>query len=288
MSGLGGVHPGRIAGVPQSVAEAPGSGEARLGAASPLHSKIMITSARIGEFQIIREESSKAGQRRAHGVYGNHRLFAKQTTPQELVREVLCNLLAQAAGIPVPKCFVIKPSGGAADDQFWFATEVAGRNYARAARSNLVQTTDFTNWRFFLQTVAFDSWIANDDRTPQNLLFLGLNEYALIDHGEALPEAMEASDSFRNNLVQHMIAANPDVARRTLAKQVTDSARRFADIKFSEIQMAGMPRGWRGNPEFARYCILLTDRLNHLPQLIETEFGTAQGNLILEFNHDRR
>ena len=252
----------------------------------------MITPVRLGEFQIIREESSKAGGRRAIGVYDNRRLFAKQTSRQELIREVLCNLLAQATDIPVLDCFVVRPVDAVSDDpvpdEYWFATELSGQDYARAARSNLTQTTDLTSWPFFLRAVAFDSWIANEDRTPQNLLFLGRNQYALIDHGEALPEAMTSSSLSRNNLARHMIQGNPGVNPRELAKLVIDSAHQFAHVEFSKILLAGLPEGWRGNPEFERYCRLLADRLHHLPRLIETEFETGQGSLILEFNSDQR
>ncbi len=143
----------------------------------------MLTPVRVGSFTLVKNLSSPDRNSRmlAQGwTDSGVPVIAKRLPRYELIREVVCNLLAQAVEIPVPECFVVEYEQAQLEntsvDRYWFATHYSGASsYARAARSNLVQTTELMKWAHFLPSIGFDTWIGNQDRTMTNLLFEGRN-----------------------------------------------------------------------------------------------------------------
>lgn len=239
----------------------------------------MITPVRIGELRILRE--LPGGRRRlVDGQFDGHRVLAKTVSRAELIREVLCNLLAQAASIRVPDCFVLHTSQDG--DERWFASAQSGNDYLRAFRGNQANFEGLQHGPSLWRLIAFDTWIGNEDRTPKNLLFQAPGEFLPIDHGEALPSGMKPDSRYRNMLARHLIAEERD-SPQALAAQVRQAMASFADVNFSQILMAGLPEGWNANPEFTEWCSVLRERLRNLPDLIEAEFRTGQGSTILEF-----
>ena len=242
----------------------------------------LITPVRIGELRILTEVPH--GKRRlAQGLFGDHRVFAKQVPRSELIREVLCNLLAQAVSIPIPNCFVLSTDQD--DGDRWFASERSGTDYLRTFRGNQSNFEGLKEGPSLWRLVAFDTWIGNEDRTPKNLLFQAPGEFLPIDHGEALPSGMKPNSRYRNRLARHLIAEGRD-SPQALAAQVRRAMADFADVDFSQILIAGLPEGWGANPEFAEWCRVLRERLRYLPDLIEAEFKTGQGSTIWEFQRD--
>ena len=218
-------------------------------------------------------------------------VIAKNLPRYELIREIVCNLLAQAVDLPVPQCFVVEYGQAlpenASTNHFWFATQYSGASsYSRVARSNLTQAIDLTKWPHFLTAIGFDTWIGNQDRTMANLLFEGRNRYSLIDHGEALPQDMRPESQYRNELAEVLIARNERVSRDKLAEKVKQRTGHFANVDFSQIAIAGLPDGWKGNPEFWNCCKLLRDRVEHLPQLIDAVFRTSQGQILWDIKDE--
>ena len=208
----------------------------------------------------------------------------KHTPHHQLVREVLCNLLAQMVGIPVPTPCVldIRESelwdGG---DSFVFATRYAGySDLLQRTRESPTVVDRLVSWPSFLVSIAFDEWIANEDRTLSNLLFAGRREFLLIDHGEALPNHMDKGTKFRNSLARHLIASEPRTARQSLARRVKDSCTSFGQLNYGQLETAALLGAWKGNPEFGECMRLLQDRVNELPALIEEEFHVGQAQLL--------
>lgn len=86
----------------------------------------MITTVRIGELRALREHA-EGSRRLIEGITGDHRVLGKEVSRAELIREVLCNLLAQAANIRVPDCFVLRIGQG--EGEFWYGSTYSGRDY---------------------------------------------------------------------------------------------------------------------------------------------------------------
>lgn len=242
----------------------------------------MITTVRIGELRALREHA-EGSRRLIEGITGDHRVLGKEVSRAELIREVLCNLLAQAANIRVPDCFVLRIGQG--EGEFWYGSTYSGRDYLRTFRGNQSNFEGLKDGPSLWRLIAFDTWIGNEDRTPKNLLFQAPGEFMPIDHGEALPSGMKPNSRYRNRLARHLIAEEKD-SPQALAAQVRRSMADFADVDFSQILIAGLPEGWGANPEFAEWCRVLRERLRYLPDLIEAEFKTGQGSTIWEFQRD--
>ena len=253
----------------------------------------MLTPVRIRPFTLVKNLSDPDGSNRilAQGWADDVQVIAKSLPRYELIREVVCNLLAQAVEIPVPDCFVVEyehaqPASPLIED-YWFATQYTGTSsFSRVARSNLTQSTDLTKWVHFLPSIGFDTWIGNQDRTMTNLLFEGRNRYSLIDHGEALPQDMRPESRYRNNLAEILLARNKQLSGDKLAEKVKHKIEHFSNVDFAQIALAGLPDGWSGNPEFWNCCKLLRDRVEYLPELIDAVFTTSQSQILWDIKDE--
>lgn len=253
----------------------------------------MLTPVRIRPFILIRHLSGPGDNERAlaQGWAGEAQVIAKMLPRHELIREVVCNLLAQAVGLPVPECFVVEFEHGKSEtnpaQSHGFATQYTGAiPYSRVVRSNLNQTIDVTKWAHFLPSIGFDTWIGNQDRTMTNLLFEGGNGYSLIDHGDALPPGMRPESRYQNKFAELLIAQNEQASRDGLAEKVKQKMGHFVDVDFAQIATARLPDGWGGNPEFWNCCRLLRDRVEYLPRLIDTVFKTSQGQILWDIKDE--
>ena len=208
----------------------------------------------------------------------------KRIPHHQLVREVLCNLLAQMVGLPVPTPCVLDIRESElwdGEESFVFATSYEGHSdLLQRARLSPTVVSRLVRWPNFLEMIAFDEWIANEDRTLSNLLFAGGREFLLIDHGESLPNYMSKGTKFRNGLARHLIASEPGTTRQSLAQRVKDSCAEFGQLDFRQLETAALLGSWKGNPEFGECVRLLQDRVNELPALIEEEFQVGQAQLL--------
>lgn len=253
----------------------------------------MLSPVRIGKFTLVQNLSGSDENNRmlAQGWVDGVTVVAKSLPRHELIREIVCNLLAQAVGLPVPECFVVEYEQAQPvnvySNRYWFATLYTGAStYRRLARGNMVQTLDLTQWTHFLPSIGFDTWIGNQDRTMTNLLFEGRNRYSLIDHGEALPQDMLPETRYRNTFAEILIARNERVSRDKLSEKVKQKIGHFTSADFAQIAIAGLPDGWGGNPEFWNCCQLLSDRVEYLPQLVDTVFRTSQGQILWDIKDE--
>ena len=252
----------------------------------------MVTPVRTAELMSIEKEmvggSHPAIIATLRSSAGDTTAYVKDIPAYELVREVLCNLVAQAVGLEVSNCFVVRPhsdrGGLAQGSKFLFATELfSGGTLAHTARTPALRANSgISGWQGLRKAIAFDTWVGNEDRTAENLVFLGKNKFALIDHGEAFPPNMSDRSEHRNLLAGHLLALSERVSKQGLARSVLNECSHFSQVDMNGILVASLAESWNGNPEFAECCRLLTDRLNYLPKLIEALFDSGQGQLLLD------
>ena len=219
---------------------------------------------------------------RADTTAGRSRVLVKHTPLHELVREVLCNLLAQAVALPVPVPYVLKRSRGPTRTiDHVFGTDFSGgRSLARAAREAPATGNHLLRWPAFLKAIAFDEWIANGDRTAGNLLYLGRKGFALIDHGEALPNGIGPDTKVPNRLARHLVASDPTAHPQDLSERVLASCAHFGTVNFGQVEIAASAPSWRGQTMLSECIRLLRDRIEHLPALVEEGFRVKQGQLL--------
>lgn len=222
----------------------------------------------------------------ANTTAGHTQVIAKRLPRHELVREVLCSLLAQAVDLPVPQPYVLDVTDSSWAEQhgikYVFGTSCgAGRSWMRVARQAPATVANLVEWSKLLAAIAFDEWIANGDRDPSNLLFIGQREFQLIDHGEALPNRLvHAGTKLPNGLARHLVGSHSTADGSELARRVLASCANFGTVNFRQIEIAAMVESWGGQPEFGEAVRLLEDRLRHLPTLVEEEFRVNQGQLL--------
>ena len=202
----------------------------------------------------------------------------------QLVREVVCSLLAELVGIPVPTPYVLDTQGSEWDEgepRYVFGTGYEGySDLLSPARESPVAVQRLLQWPSFLAAVGFDEWIANEDRTLSNLLVAGRRDFLLIDHGEALPNHMGDDTKLRNGLARHLVASESSANRHDLVQSVKAACVHFGAVELAPLETAGMVGSWNGNPEFSACLRLLHRRLSALPALIEEEFRLGQGQLL--------
>lgn len=129
------------------------------------------------------------------------------------------------------------------------------------------------------KAIAFDSWIANSDRTPANLLFRGTSDFLLIDHGEAIPDGMPVDASVVNRLARIAFSDVSRVEEDVAVQRVQHAAAAFDQVDFKKIEVASLAQGWGGESMLKECCRFLADRLRFLDDLIVQSFGGGQQSL---------
>ncbi|MDE0444084.1 MAG: hypothetical protein OXL38_18490 [Gammaproteobacteria bacterium] len=168
-----------------------------------------------------------------------------------------------------------------ADMQFAFASLEVDTQSAFRLRDDTVLRSQLSRWPSLRAAIAFDEWIANADRTIDNLLFRGASDFVLVDHGEAIPSGMSV-DALTVNQLARLVY--PEVNRdeeHTAIQQVRQAAWAFDQVDFDQIKVASHARWWGGEQMLGECCRFLEDRRGHLDGLINELFGVGQQTLPL-------
>ena len=100
-------------------------------------------------------------------------VFVKPCRSYQLVREVLCNLLAGALGLPVPRAVLLDVSsspGGRhlldrhGEGKFAFGVQRRGVDLRQVLRRNRRTEDMLLDWPLLPRAIAFDEWVGNEDR----------------------------------------------------------------------------------------------------------------------------
>jgi hypothetical protein len=146
----------------------------------------------------------------------------KDLDQKELSNELLASVLARCAGLQIPDSYLAVVMGNDLAVRkaprtregchlVFASVDVKVPNITFRAQSStpseqgqLLQ--DILGWGDLGHLYAFDSWIANIDRHPGNLLFGGKNQIWLIDHGQCFsgpawqPGDLDPNADYRNRL----------------------------------------------------------------------------------------
>ncbi len=211
--------------------------------------------------------------------------FVKPVPAYQVVREVLCALIAEEAGLPVLRPGVVPLDGSLFQtrERFAFATRALDVRPLPRMRDDVVLRRHLAQWPHLALAIAFDEWIGNSDRTVGNLLFRGAGEFVLIDHGEAIPANTPPQSASTANLLARLAFA--DVSRdekHAAVQRVRSAAGRFHEIDMAGIVDASRAELWSPLDMLRECCRWLTDRLPHLDDLIAERFGSRQRSLAMQ------
>ena len=215
--------------------------------------------------------------------------FVKLIPPYQIVREVLCALIAQEVGLPVlrPGVVLLNDAPFQTSERVAYGTlATPEQSLLRSMHDDSVLRSQLSRWPHLPLAIAFDEWIANSDRTVRNLLFRGASDFVLIDHGEAIPNGMPVGGAVPNLLARLAYAdVNRDELRLAVGR-VQDAAVAFDRIDMVSIQNASLAGNWDLDGMLSECCRFLTDRLAHLNDLIAQSLGVGQRNLPLRLQSE--
>ena len=141
---------------------------------------------------------------------GPRNLYLKSLDPRRLLIELFCSQIGRALALPIPRPYIVVARPRTIEPTFPDVTQLlfGCREEAHPALSAFTRQADevvgiLRRWTKVRDAAAFDSLIANEDRTAKNFLF-GAAEHALwlIDHEDALRDTFEPGDITRNEILQ--------------------------------------------------------------------------------------
>lgn len=211
--------------------------------------------------------------------------LVKPVPAYQVVREVLCAMIAEEAGLPVlrPGVVPLDRSPLRTPERFAFGTLALDARPLPRMRDDNVLRRHLAQWPHLALAIAFDEWIGNSDRTVGNLLFRGAGDFVLIDHGEAIPADMSPQRASTANLLA--LLAFADVRRdeeRAALQRVRSAAARLHEVDMASVMEASRAELWSPPDMLRECCRWLTDRLPHLDDLIAGRFGSGQRSLSMQ------
>lgn len=149
-----------------------------------------------------------------------HRAYIKVLGSRQLVNELVCSTLGQAAGLPIPEGFIVRATSTELPESSMlanhkgealiFACADVGRPSLKrrlAQDGNEFAQQFLADWEDGDATAIFDEWIANPDRHPGNLLVEGPGKVWLIDHGHSFTGPnWKATDLVPDRAVKNQVA----------------------------------------------------------------------------------
>ena len=141
---------------------------------------------------------------------------------------------------------------------------------------------ELSKWQEALRLAAFDEWIFNRDRIPNNLIFAGEGSFWLIDHDDALPGYALPSASANSQLLQLLSHNKSEIELFRICKELRTFVAEYRSIDWNEIfdlvrsdQLTGSATMFNSHIRF------LSGRIEHLDRIFSESLGIRQGELNL-------
>jgi len=156
--------------------------------------------------------------------------YAKPLEKESFAIECLTSLLGIKLGLPIPEPIIAITDQGEA----WYATidighpslrqtiDLGNNNEVLNTESNLAILKKLSEWCDLNNAIAFDEWIANDDRHIGNVLFDGVKSFWLIDHDQAMRPRFGSGNPVKNQLLTIKMIFNEsnEIEKQRLKNQI--------------------------------------------------------------------
>ena len=206
----------------------------------------------------------------------------KASNAQEMAKEAFANALAKALGLTAPEQYVVdtKNFGGwerRFGQRYVYASALASKwdryDPRRLQGVTLDSADPLLKWKEFPLAVLFDEWIANPDRTPQNLLFSGSGQFMLIDNEQGFPNFASPSEAHGvNYLASHFFHSSSTSNRMQQAFAAIGQAR---TIRIEALQFPALSTIDGCSEQIEQCRSFVQQRWPHLPDLLH-----ARANVI--------
>lgn len=217
--------------------------------------------------------------------------YIKLLSIGDVAKEALCAVLARCLYLPVPQPFYVYTdpinAGQASGNRFNIAFGLQEELLPfRRLRDDDIAARELLSWSSLYQCAAFDAWIANGDRFPDNLLFAGNHDFWMIDHDDALAGYLLPSSSVNSRLFEIIRAGKSEHELYQIRERMLSYAKDYAEIDWNHIKKLVRPIELPGSEQyFDGYIEQLRKRGQHMRSIITTELGIKQASI--EFIEDR-
>ncbi len=214
-------------------------------------------------------------------------LYVKLGLPtRAMLAEVLCAQIAHCLGLetPLPYLVTVAPhhvgrERGTAIRLAFGAEDLSERAMARPIRS-LDLLLDLLRKRKIEDLVAvFDEWIANDVRSPSDILVSPEARLYLIDHEAALGQHVAPADEVTNWLAGQLLTGLDTRARSQFLRRLRGRLAALHRVQLGEPPVA-LGFAQDGVPLYRALLQFLAERLGHMDRLISRRVMPEQGYLV--------
>lgn len=214
-------------------------------------------------------------------------MYVKAVEPRTLAVEVICAIIGRALGLPMPRPALVRVTSralpSAAMPTVFFGSESIDNPDLKQWLNRDAEhvLSQLARWSKLLDAGCFDEWTGNADRHGGNILYGGGNNFALIDHSEALPRGLQVAKAAPDNLLLSHAAAcrsSKDIdALFSSAKACTEP---FAATSVRAEVLTTL-HGLSGQATVDGLVAFLHQRIHSLMLLISKRIGHAQNSLVL-------
>lgn len=223
---------------------------------------------------------------------GKSAAYVKLLPNKALANELVCTVLGQAAGLPVPDGFLVQVSIDDYPDSLFLLDQKLTHTLAygsvdlnspslarKFSADNVAFDTLISGWSRWNEALLFDEWVSNGDRHPGNFLMRSPDDVWLIDHSHAF----RGPNWYLMDLVPHRATRNliAEHAARLLKlperKQLLDSADRITAeyelLGLSQILDESRVAHLLSEPDIYAMQNFLVGRLKLLAELVAKHVG---------------
>ena len=213
--------------------------------------------------------------------------YVKLLNVEEIAKEAICAVLARKLYLPMLEPYYVgidrMTVGGASPaNAFNIAFGVEADNLPAFRLTDNQMDEQVCQWSEALRLAAFDEWIFNRDRIPNNLVFAGHGHFWLIDHDDALPGYASPATSANNQLLQLLSRDKSEFElfemRRNLRVFIDDYKSIDWNEIFTLVKPDELPNGRR---IFRRHIDFLKERTECLDEIFSEVLGIRQSELKL-------
>ncbi len=219
--------------------------------------------------------------------HGPKEAFIKLLSVEDIAREAICAVLARKLYLPMLQPYYVSVDrvtlGGHLPRNsinVAFGLEADSLPNFRIASYGMEE--DLSRWHEASRLAAFDEWIFNRDRIPNNLLFAGDGNYWLIDHDDALPEYASPSANASSQMLQLLSHNKSEIELFGIRNELRTFIAGYRSVDWEEILELVLPHELTGSVSmFNRHIDFLSARTEHLDQIFSESLGIRQRELNL-------
>lgn len=227
---------------------------------------------------------------------GRKGAYVKLLNVEEIAKEALCAVLARKLHLPMLEPYYVaidRMTVGRAPpaNAFNIAFGVEADHLPAFRLTDNQMDEQVRLWSEARRLAAFDEWIFNRDRIPNNLVFAGNGHFWLIDHGDALPGYASPATSANNQLLQLLSRGKSKFELFELRRSLRGFIDEYRSIDWNEIIALVKPDELpNGHRIFSRHVDFLMERTECLDEIFSEVLGIRQSEseLVLSTSTSKR